>query len=134
MILTFSSEKYKELLSAYQPKLIKNESENEEALRLIEELMNLSNRSPEQEAIYELLILLVEKFEREFYQPDTPKQPASMLSFLMEQRDLQPINLVGIFGSGSVTQDILSGKIKIDRIMAKQLSKFFSVDASLFVS
>jgi hypothetical protein len=29
--------------------------------------MNLSERTPKQDAIYELLIVLIEKFEREFY-------------------------------------------------------------------
>ena len=99
MTLTFNPEKYKEVLSEYQPKLIKTEIENERALVMVERLMNLPNRSPEQETVYELLTVLVEKFEREFYQPGRESNPGSMLSFLMDQRDLLPINLAGIFGS-----------------------------------
>ena len=82
--LTFNPEKYKEVLSEYQLKLIKTEDENEQALVLVEQLMNFPNRSPEEEAIYELLIILVEKFEREFYQPDRESNPGSMLSSLMD--------------------------------------------------
>ena len=88
MTLTFNPEKYKEVLSEYQPKLIKTEIENERALVMVERLMNLPNRSPEQETVYELLTVLVEKFEREFYQPGRESNPGSMLSFLMDQRDL----------------------------------------------
>ena len=58
IIIIFNPEKYKEVLSEYQPKLIKTEVENERALVMVEQLMNLPNRSLEQEAIYELLIIL----------------------------------------------------------------------------
>jgi HTH-type transcriptional regulator / antitoxin HigA len=69
MPLTFNPDKYKELLSEYQPKLIKTEAENEQALVMVEKLMGLSTHTPEQEEIYELLIMLIEKFEQEFYKP-----------------------------------------------------------------
>ena len=52
------------------PKSIKTEAENEYALMIIEQLMHLSHRSPEQEEIYDLLIVLIEKFEQEFYNSD----------------------------------------------------------------
>jgi HTH-type transcriptional regulator / antitoxin HigA len=132
MTLTFSKDKYKELLSKYQPKLIETETENEQTLELIEGLMYLESRSPEQEAIYDLLIVLVEKFEREFYQSDTPNRPASMLLFLMEQQDVTPRDLVSIFGSEKLVEDIIDGKVDIDKTFAQQLSKLFNVDASLF--
>ena len=45
MILTFSTEKYSELLVKYQPKLIKTEEENEKALAVVEELMHLQPHS-----------------------------------------------------------------------------------------
>lgn len=70
---------------------IKNEAENEQAITLLEQLMNLSERTPKQDAIYELLIVLIEKFEREFYKTTLENQPGSMLSFLIEQQDLQSI-------------------------------------------
>ena len=119
-------------LSMYQPKLIKTEAENEQALVLIEQLMNLPNRSPEQEAIYELLIILVEKFEQEFYQPIQESNPGSMLSFLMDQRDLQPIDLLSIFGSEAAVEDVINGRSSIDRSIANQLAELFHVDPSLF--
>jgi HTH-type transcriptional regulator / antitoxin HigA len=59
----------KQILSGYQPKIIKAEVENEEALTIVEQLMHLHDRTPEQEAIYELLVVLIERFEREFYKP-----------------------------------------------------------------
>ena len=59
MTLTFNPEKYKELLTAYLPKLIKTEAENEQALAMVEDLMH-RERNPEENEVYQLLITLIE--------------------------------------------------------------------------
>ena len=140
MTLTFNPEKYKEVLSKYQPKLIKTEAENERALMMVEQLMSVQNRSPEQEEIYDLLVILIERFEQEFYKPDRSNNPGSMLSFLMDQRDLQPIDLVSIFSSEAAVEDVISNRFatgdasqtSMDRSIANQLADLFHVDSSLF--
>jgi HTH-type transcriptional regulator / antitoxin HigA len=133
MTITFSRERYKDLLSEYQPKLIKSETENEQALAMIEKLMHLSSRTPEQQELYELLIVLIEKFEQDFYQPEQNNNPISMLLFLMEQRDMQSIDLVDIFGSISVVEDVMAGRVQIDRAMSESLGQLFHVDSMLFI-
>jgi HTH-type transcriptional regulator / antitoxin HigA len=132
MTLTFNRDRYKELLSQYQPKIIKTEVDNEVALTIVEQLMHLQDRTPEQDAIYELLVVLIERFEREFYKPDRENNPGSMLSFLMDQRDLQPIDLVTIFGSEAAIHDAIAGRVNIDRSIADRLSELFHVDRALF--
>jgi HTH-type transcriptional regulator / antitoxin HigA len=132
MTLTFNRDKYTELLSEYQPKVIKTEVENEEALAIVEQLMYLKDRTPEQDAIYELLVVLIERFEQEFYKPSLESNPGSMLAFLMDQRDLQPIDLVTIFGSEAAVHDAIEGRVKIDRSTADRLSELFHVDRTLF--
>jgi HTH-type transcriptional regulator / antitoxin HigA len=132
MTLTFNSEKYKEILSEYQPKLIRTEAENERALLMVEQLMNLPNRSPEQEEIYDLLVILIERFEQEFYQPDRSNNSGSMLEFLMDQRDLKPIDLISIFGSEAAVEDAIDNRSSIERSTAKLLAELFHVDPSLF--
>jgi HTH-type transcriptional regulator / antitoxin HigA len=94
--------------------------------------MHLKDRTPEQEAIYELLIVLIERFEQEFYKPDRSSNPGSMLSFLMDQRDLQPIDIVTIFGSEAAVDDAIAGRMNIDRSTTDRLGKLFHVDPSLF--
>jgi HTH-type transcriptional regulator / antitoxin HigA len=133
MTLTFNPDRYIDLLSEYQPKLIKTEEENEQALEMVEKLMHLTSRTPEQQELYELLVVLVEKFEQEFYQPQTENNPRSMLSFLMDQRDMQPSDLVGIFGSTKAVEDVLTGKTEIGRSSANLLGQLFHVDSLLFV-
>jgi HTH-type transcriptional regulator / antitoxin HigA len=132
MTLTFDLDRYKDLLCEYQPKLIKTEQENEQALVVIEQLMHLSEKTPEQNELYELLVVLVEKFEQDFYQPSQDVNPLSMLLFLMDQRDMQPSELVDIFGSQSTVNEVISGKISIDRSRAELLAELFRVDISFF--
>ena len=136
MTLTFNPEKYKEILSEYQPKLIKTEAENEHALMIVEQLMHLPSRSPEQEEIYELLVVLIERFEQVFYNSDDLRIPksshASMLLFLMDQQDLQPIDLVPFFGSEDAVKDVIAGQSDVDKETAERLSELFHVDSSLF--
>jgi HTH-type transcriptional regulator / antitoxin HigA len=122
----------KQLLSDTQIKIIKTEVENEEALTIVEQLMHLKDRTPEQDAIYELLVVLIERFEQEFYKPSLESNPGSMLAFLMDRRDLQPIDLVTIFGSEAAVDRAISGRVNIDRSTANRLSKLFHVDPSLF--
>jgi HTH-type transcriptional regulator / antitoxin HigA len=133
MTLTFDLDRCKDLLCEYQPKLIKTEQENEQALVVIEQLMHLSEKTPEQNELYELLVVLVEKFEQDFYQPSQDINPSSMLLFLMDQRDMQPSELVDIFGSQSMVNDVISGKILIDRSQAELLAELFHVDTSCFL-
>jgi HTH-type transcriptional regulator / antitoxin HigA len=132
MTLTFNPEKYKELLSHYQPKLIRTESENEKALVIVEELMHRSQLSPEENELYELLIFLIEKFEQEFYSPNT-STPHSMLLFLMEQQNINKTDIENVFGSSEVVSKLVNGKQKIDREQAEILGTFFHVDPSVFI-
>ncbi|MGB3508336.1 MAG: transcriptional regulator [Microcoleaceae cyanobacterium] len=131
MTLTFSSQKYSDLLVKYQPKPIKTEDENERMLAVVEELMHIHS-TPEEEALYELLIVLIEKFESDFYHPGATSTPHSMLLFLMEQQNVQPEDLVEVVGSSDVVLELLNGKGEISDELAETLGNFFKVDSSLF--
>ncbi|MBC6474009.1 MAG: transcriptional regulator [Hormoscilla sp. GM102CHS1] len=133
MTLTFSSQKYTTLLVKYQPKLIKTEEENERALAVVEELMHIHYRTPEEDALYELLIVLIKKFEDNFYRPGSASTPHSMLLFLMEQQKVQPEDLVEVVGDEDVAVELVNGGGKISAELAEILGKFFKVDSSLFV-
>lgn len=134
MILTFNSDKYKELLTQYQPKIIRNEAENEEALAIVEKLMHSPQRSPEEEELYELLITLIEKFEQEYYLPGTASTPHSLLQFLMEQRNIKEADLVEIIGSKDMVSEIIKGEREISLAQAKGLGNLFKVEPGLFIT
>jgi HTH-type transcriptional regulator / antitoxin HigA len=133
MTLTFNPTRYSELLSQYQPKLIKTEESNERALAIIEELMHRPQRSLEEEALYDLLVALIEKFEQEYYQAGTAATPQSMLLFLMEQRDLEAADLVEIFGSELIVRDVIANRCEMNQSQIKALGQFFQVDPGLFI-
>ena len=132
MTLTFNPDKYRELLIKYQPKLIRTEEENERALAIIKELMHRPNRSLEENELYELLINLVEKFEREFYPPGKASTPHSMIAFLMEQQNIKPENLVDLIGDKEVVDNLIKGKRMITQEQARTIGKMFKVDPRLF--
>jgi HTH-type transcriptional regulator / antitoxin HigA len=133
MTLTFNPNKYSELLSQYQPKLIRTETENEQALAIAENLMHRSNRSPEEDELYDLLITLIEKFEQEYYSPGTASTPHSMLLFLMEQRNLKAVDLVDIFGSEAIATHAIANQVEFSKAQIKALGQFFGVDPGLFL-
>ena len=133
MTLTFNQEKYKELLCQYQPKVIKSEEENEIALKVVEQLMNSNNRTPEENELYILLVTLIEKFEQEYYQPGVTSTPQSILHFLMEQKGIVRKDLETVLGSQEIATKVLDGELEIDRDQAKVLGDFFNVDSSLFI-
>ncbi|MBD2409624.1 hypothetical protein H6H01_02635 [Nostoc calcicola FACHB-3891] len=131
MTLTFNPDKYKELLTAYLPKLIKSEAENEKALGIVEDLMH-RERTPEEDELYKLLITLIEKFEQEYYQPNQQNNPVSMLLFILEESERSRDDLVAIFGTKDLVDNILNGQKKINIEQARKLGEFFHVESSLF--
>jgi HTH-type transcriptional regulator / antitoxin HigA len=133
MTLTFNPNRYSKLLSQYQPKLIRTEDENEQALAIAEELMHRPNRSLEENELYDLLIILIEKFEQEYYLPGASSTPHSMLLFLMEQRNLQASDLVEIFGSEEIAADMIAHRAELSKDQIKALGLFFQVDPGLFL-
>ncbi|MCC3472466.1 MULTISPECIES: transcriptional regulator [unclassified Microcoleus] len=134
MTLIFNSDKYKELLSQYQPKIIRNEADNEKALVVVEELMHRRDRTPEEDELYELLIALIEKFEQEYYAPGATATRRSLLLFLMEQRSLKPADLVGIIGSEEGVYQLVNGEGYFSKEQALILGSLFHVEPSLFTN
>ena len=65
MTLTINPESYAQLLAIYQPKVIETEAENDLAIESAQKLEHKANRTREEDAILELLVTLIEKFEDE---------------------------------------------------------------------
>ncbi|MGH2414413.1 MAG: helix-turn-helix domain-containing protein [Microcystaceae cyanobacterium] len=132
MTLTFNPESYAALLVKYQPKAIATEEEHETALALAQELEHRPNRTPEEEALLELLVILIEKFESEHY-PIPERTPHAILVHLMEANKIKQQDLVGVIGSRKVVSEVVNSERNLSQAQAQALAKFFSVDISLFV-
>ncbi|MCY7336227.1 MAG: transcriptional regulator [Chamaesiphon sp.] len=127
------------LFTRYQPKAIETEAENEAAIMLAESLEH-RQRTPEEDALLELLIILIEKFEEASY-PVPNVEPDRLLLHLMEARNMKQEELVGVIGSRGVVSEIVNGKRfsyreatpTISKAQAKALSQLFHVSPSLFI-
>jgi HTH-type transcriptional regulator / antitoxin HigA len=132
MTFITNPESYAQLLAKYQPKVIETEEENDRAIALAQELEHKINRTPQEDAILELLVILIGKFEDEQY-PIPSGTPHSMLLHLMEASSIKQENLVGVIGSRGVVSEVVNGKRSISKAQAKALAEFFSVDVGLFI-
>jgi HTH-type transcriptional regulator / antitoxin HigA len=131
MIHTINRNVYGDLLAQHQPKAIETESENEAAILLAESL-EYRQRTPEEDALLELLIILIEKFEETSY-PLPNLEADRMLLHLMESRNMKQEELVGVIGSRGVVSEIVNGKRSISKAQAKVLGGLFHVSPSLFI-
>ncbi|WP_413171045.1 helix-turn-helix domain-containing protein [Anabaena azotica] len=131
MTVTFDSEVYSKLLSQSQPRVIKTEEENDRLLAVVEELISRSDLTPEEDALLELLVRLIEDFENQHYQLNV-STPRSRILHLLEARDLATDDLVPIFGASELVSQVINGEVGVKREQAEMLGKFFHVDASLF--
>jgi HTH-type transcriptional regulator / antitoxin HigA len=110
---------------------IQTEAENEAAILLAESLEH-RQRTPEEDTLLELLIILIEKFEETSY-PLPDIESDKMLQHLMEARNMKQEELVGVIGSRGVVSEIVNGKLSISKAQAKTLGQLFHVSPSLFI-
>ncbi|KAI9134315.1 type II toxin-antitoxin system HigA family antitoxin [Acaryochloris sp. CCMEE 5410] len=132
MTLTFNADIYSQLLAEYRPKVITSEQENEAAISLAQKLEHLPNQTSEQEALLDLLVMLIEKYEDTAY-PIPVSSPREVLLHLMEAKECIQEDLVGVIGSRGVVSEVVNGKRGISIAQAKSLADYFGVDAGLFI-
>jgi len=130
MMLTFNSKTYGELLAHYQPKAITTEVENERVIAIAQELEHRSELSLEEEALLELLISLIERFEADNY-PIPDRNPLATLQHLIEANEIEYPELITILGSPDAVEQIINGQRSINQSEARSLGSYFRVDASL---
>jgi HTH-type transcriptional regulator / antitoxin HigA len=106
-------------------------AENEAAILLAESLEH-RQRNPEEEALLELLVILIEKFEETSY-PLPNIEPNKILLHLMEAQNMKQEALVGVIGSRGVVSEIVNGKRSISKAQAKILGELFHVSPGLFI-
>jgi hypothetical protein len=63
--------------------------------------------------------------------PDVP--PLQILQYLMEQRDLRQADLLPIFGSRSVTSEVINGKRDFSKALIHRLTELFNVSPEVFL-
>ena len=122
---------YADLLAHALPRVIETDAENERMIAELERLDALARKTPEEASRAELLTLLVERHENRYDLGHA--EPLEALKALMEDRGLRQRDLIAVFGSSSVTSDVLTGKRGISKQHARGLAEFFSVPVGLFI-
>ena len=123
---------YARLLAESLPTVVDSEGLNELYLEQVSELLRREDSlSPAERQLLKLLTLLVEDFEEKHYA--VPRSgPLATVRFLMDQHSLKQKDLTDIFGTPSITSEVLSGKRELNKEHIRQLSKRFKVSPELF--
>jgi HTH-type transcriptional regulator/antitoxin HigA len=115
------------------PKIIRTEAENEHYTAILEDLdQRFDQLSPPEKDFADLLTLLIEDFEARIYELPIAS-PLEVLRFVMDQHSLKQKDLVDIFGTPSVTSEVLSGKRELSKEHIRRLSSRFSIPAEMLL-
>ncbi len=120
------------LLAKSLPRPIHSAAEHQ---RITEMLLHLDERddlSPEEEALAEVLTLLIEDYEEKAY-PLPRVSPHESLNALMEERGLKHKDVWPVLGNKGAASEVLSGRRSISKAQAKRLAEFFRVPIDLFI-
>ncbi len=136
MTLTFDPLVYANLLPEVMPMVIETEAEYQRVLTIAEELTFKQDRTLEQQALYKLLVVLIEAYETQNY-PMGKSTPREILKHIMESSGTRQADLVGIIGSSGVVSEVVNGQRSISKAQAKALGDYFGdyfkVLPSLFI-
>ncbi|CCI33371.1 hypothetical protein MTo_02515 [Microcystis aeruginosa NIES-1211] len=109
MTLALDDNIYNQLLTKFQPKIIENEEEYEQARHLLLNLMSKQDRLPEETAMVKLMATIIQDFDVKQPQPE-PASPQEVLLHLMSANNRKQADLVGKIGSKGVVSEIVNGK------------------------
>ncbi len=87
--------------------------------------------SPE-DAEFEVLMLMVEKYEREHF-PVPPPDPVAAIRFALEQRGMRPADLQQVLGSRQRTHDVMRKKRRLTLQQIRSLNEKLNVPAEVLI-
>jgi len=131
-IAAAAQSEYAQLLSESLPTVIDSEGLNELYLEQVSALLRREGSlSPAERQLLKLLTLLIEDYEEKHY--ELPKaSPLGMIAFLMQQHGLKQKDLTDVFGTPSITSEVLSGKRELNKEQIRRLSQRFHLSPELF--
>jgi HTH-type transcriptional regulator/antitoxin HigA len=132
MTLALDKNIYDQLLTKFQPKIIENEEEYQQARHLLINLISKQDRLPEETAMVKLMATIIKDFDAKQPKPE-PASPQEVLLHLVSANNMKQSDLVGKIGSKGVVSEIVNGKRSISKAQAKILGEIFKVSPSLFI-
>lgn len=120
------------LLAKSLPHPIHSEAEDTRLVQILLDLDESENLSPEEEALAEVLTLLIEDYEEKAH-PLPKVSPAASLNALMEDRGLKHKDIWPILGNKGSATEILAGRHAISKDQARRLAESLKVPIDLFI-
>ena len=111
---------------------IKTEKDYNNALKRLDVIFDASPNSTEGDEA-EILSLLIENYENEYYPIDSP-DPIEAIKIRMEEMDYKQKDLVGIIGGKSRVSEILNKKKRLTVDMIRKLEEMLHLSASILVN
>lgn len=113
-------------------KPIKTDKDYRNALERLEIIFDAPINTKEGDEA-EILSLLIENYENEYYTIDAP-DPIEAIKIRMEELNMRQKDLVGIIGGKSRVSEILNRKKKLTVDMIRDLERILQISASVLVS
>src|SRR5438270_12582462 len=110
---------------------IKTKADHRAALREIETLMAAERDTPEGERL-DVLVTLVEAYERKHYPLDLP-DPVEAIKFRMEQKGMTPKDLVPMIGRINRVYEVLSRRRPLTPAMMQRLHRDLGIPAECLI-
>jgi len=113
-------------------KILKTKTDYEKALHRIDTIFD-AKPNTEKGDEFELLSLLIDKYEEEHYPIDLP-HPIEAIKFRMDQMGLKQKDLVDCFGDKSKVSDVLNLKRKLNLNYIRNLHQKLHIPLDALVS
>lgn len=131
-LATINPARYGRLCAKVLPTVIKTREEFDRMVEQMETLDRKANRTPEDEALSELLMKLIQDYDDAQY-PVLPSKPHKALQEVMKLRGLRQVDLVPVLGSRAQVSAAVNGTRGISKAQAKKLAAFFHCSVKLFI-
>jgi len=112
-------------------KLLKTEKDYEKALAKLELIFDAKPNSKEGEQA-EILVLLIEEYEKEHYPISSP-DPIEAIRIRMEEMNLKQKDLIEDIGTKSIVSEILNKRRKLTVKMIRNLSSKLKITAEVLI-
>jgi HTH-type transcriptional regulator / antitoxin HigA len=111
--------------------VIRDEAYYNKVIKRIQEIFHAEPGTHEFDEL-ELLSILVDEYENKHFNISTPK-PIEIIKFVIRQRGLRQIDLVGILGDKTNVSKVLNRKRPLTIQMIRKFSKAFNISADLLI-
>lgn len=118
-------------MATFNVAVIRDVTDYKKTLDRIKEIIHAEPGSPEHDEL-ELASILVEEYEKRTIDIPAP-DPISIIYFVMDQRRLRQIDLVGILGDKANVSKVLHRKRPLTLEMIRKFSKKFHIPADVLV-